>query len=75
MFTRFATPKGDYGLTDREKDILREMIDGHTKKIIADKLFLSYHTIDTHIKNIYQKLHVHSRSGAVAKALKENLLK
>jgi DNA-binding NarL/FixJ family response regulator len=75
MFTRFATPRGDYGLTEREKDILREMIDGHTKKVIAERLFLSYHTIDTHIKNIYQKLHVHSQGGAVAKALKENLLK
>jgi ATP/maltotriose-dependent transcriptional regulator MalT len=43
-------------------------------KQIAEKLFVSYHTIDTHQKNIYVKLHVHSRSGAVAKALKENLL-
>ncbi len=74
MFSDFGTPKGDYGLTEREKDILRLMIDGLTKKVIADELFLSFHTIDTHIKNIYQKLQVHSKSGAVAKVLKERLL-
>jgi len=49
------------------------MVDGLTKKQIADKIFLSYFTIDTHIKNIYTKLQVHTRSGAVAKALKERL--
>src|SRR3990172_7727782 len=44
------------------------------KKQIAEKLFLSFFTIDTHLKNIYLKLHVHSRTGAVAKVLKERLL-
>jgi len=74
MFAHLAAPKGDYGITDREKDILRLMIDGLTKKTIAEKLFLSYFTIDTHVKNIYTKLQVHTRSGAVAKVLKEHLL-
>lgn len=74
MFSTMAAPKGDYGLTEREKDILRLMVDGLTKKAIADKLFLSFFTIDTHMKNIYTKLQVHSRGGAVAKVLKENLL-
>ncbi|MEK9136048.1 MAG: helix-turn-helix transcriptional regulator, partial [Bacteroidota bacterium] len=64
----------DYGLTDREKEILRLMTDGLTKKVIADKLFVSYFTIDTHLKNIYVKLHVHTGRGAVAKVLKEHLL-
>jgi DNA-binding NarL/FixJ family response regulator len=73
MFSRMTIPKGDYGLTEREKEILRLMVDGLTKKQIADKIFLSYFTIDTHIKNIYTKLQVHTRSGAVAKALKERL--
>ena len=48
----------------------------HTKrkyKEIADQLSLSYHTVDTHLRNIYAKLHVNTRSGAVAKALKERL--
>ncbi len=74
MFTGLAAPKNDYSLTEREKEILRLMTDGLTKRAIADKLFVSYFTIDTHLKNIYTKLHVHSGRGAVAKVLKENLL-
>lgn len=74
MFSRFAAPKGDYGLTAREREILQCLVDGLPKKQIADKLFLSFHTIDMHMRGIYTKLQVHSRSGAVAKALKENLL-
>lgn len=74
MFTKFAVPEADYGLTNREKEILGLLIDGLKKKQIADKLFLAYYTIDTHMKNIYEKMQVHSRSEAVAKALKEKLL-
>jgi DNA-binding NarL/FixJ family response regulator len=74
MFAKTSVPKSEYGLTPREKEILQLLVDGFTMKQIAEKLFVSYHTIDTHQKNIYVKLHVHSRSGAVAKALKENLL-
>lgn len=74
MFTRLAVPKGDYGLTAREREILQHLVDGRTKKDIAEHLFLSYHTIDMHVRNIYAKLHVHSRSGAIAKALKERLI-
>ncbi len=74
MFTRLSVPQGNYGLTPREKEILHELTEGLTKKQIAEKLFLSYFTIDTHLKNIYAKLHVHSRSSAVAKVLKERLL-
>ena len=73
MFSRMAAPKGDYGLTARERDVLELMVQGLIKKEIADKLSLSYHTIDTHLRNIYAKLHVNSRTGAVAKALKERL--
>jgi len=74
MFTRLSVPQAEYGLTAREKEILHELTEGLTKKQIAEKLFLSFFTIDTHLKNIYAKLHVHSRSGAVAKVLKERLL-
>lgn len=74
MFSKIAAPKGDYGLTEREKEILKLTTDGLTKKGIAERLFLSYYTIDTHLKNIYTKLQVHTRGGAVAKVLKENLL-
>ena len=74
MFTRLAGPRTPSPLTQREREILKLMVDGLTKKAIAGKLILSYHTIDTHIKNIYAKMHVHTRSGAVAKALNEHLL-
>jgi len=74
MFAGIAAPKVEYGLTEREKEILKLTTEGLTKKAIAERLFLSYFTIDTHLKNIYTKLQVHSRGGAVAKALKENLL-
>ncbi len=73
MFARMAKPKQDYGLTLREQQILQMMTDGLIKKEVADKLSLSYHTVDTHLRNIYTKLHVHSCTSAVAKALKERL--
>ena len=73
MFSKMAKPKQDYGLTVREQQILQLMVDGLIKKEIADKLALSYHTVDTHLRNIYTKLHVHSCTGAVAKALRERL--
>lgn len=73
MFTRIANPGADYHLTGREREVLHLLIDGQTKSKIAEKLFLSYHTVDNHIRNIYSKLHVHSRPAVVAKALKERL--
>lgn len=74
MFARFAPTRGDYGLTPRETQILESMVKGKTKKEIAALLDLSFHTVDTHLRNIYQKLEVNTRTGAVAKALKEKLV-
>ena len=74
MFSRLSVPTGEYGLTVREKEILHLMVDGLTAKGIAEKTFLSFRTVDTHVKNIYSKLQVHTRSGAVAKAFRERLL-
>lgn len=73
IFANLKPKKTDYGLTDREKEILQHIISGLTKQQIADKLFLSFHTVNTHIKKIYQKLHVNTRVGVVSKAYKENL--
>ena len=73
MFARLSRPKHDYGLTHQEQRILELMAQGLIKKEIADRLTLSYHTVDTHLRNIYTKLHVHTRTGAVAKALQEKL--
>ena len=74
MFTHLAVRPKDYGLSQREREVLHLLVDGLTQKRIAERLFLSEHTINTHIRNIYAKLHVHSRSGAVAKALRERLI-
>src|ERR1051325_10665674 len=74
MFAHMATPHADYGLSQRARQILQKLVAGMTKNHIASELVLSPHTIDGHIRKIYQKLHVNNRSGAVAKALKENLL-
>ncbi len=73
MFARIPHPVEDYGLTDREREILDLTVKGLIKKEIADELSLSYHTVDTHLRNIYTKLHVHTRGSAVAKAVKERL--
>lgn len=61
-------------LTDREKEILKALVEGLSYKMIAEKVFLSFHTIHSHIKNIYEKLHVNSKGEAVAKALKNRLV-
>ncbi len=74
MFRNFVPEPKEYNLTDREKEILKFLVDGLSKKQIAEKLFLSYHTIDSHIRKIYDKLEVHSGSSAVVKALRENLI-
>jgi len=77
MFSRHAlpaTPGESYGLTPREKEILSLLVDGLSMKEIATRLGLSYHTIDTHLRAIYDKLHVHSRTAVVAKALRERVV-
>ena len=74
MFADIAAPKGDYQLTGAEKEILRKLVQGILKKQIAHEHGISFHTVDKHFRNIYTKLQVHSRSQAVAKALKEKLL-
>jgi DNA-binding NarL/FixJ family response regulator len=67
-------PQEDYGLTDREKEVLAEMVNGRTQKEIADRLFVSPYTVNTHVQHIYDKLHVHSGTEAVAKAVREQLV-
>ncbi len=59
----------DYKLTTREREILYSLVDGLSYKKIADKYFVSISTVRTHICNIYHKLHVNSKSQAVAKIL------
>ena len=77
LFQQFIAPITvitDYHLTQREKEILKLLSQGLPMPRIAEKIFLSYHTVRDHVKNIYQKLHVASATEAVSKALKEKLV-
>jgi DNA-binding NarL/FixJ family response regulator len=61
-------------LSVREKEILKCLVEGMSYKLIADACFISIDTVNGHIKNIYKKLHVHSKSEAVAKAIKGRIV-
>lgn len=61
-------------LSDREREILKLLVDGLSYKMIAERCNVSFHTIHTHIAHIYEKLHVNSKGEAVAKALKNRLV-
>jgi len=74
MLSAAAAPPGEYGLTERERQVLELMVEGLTRKDIAERLFISPSTVLTHSRNVYSKLHVHNRGGAVAKALRERLV-
>ncbi len=63
----------DFQLSQREKEILQLMVQGHNYKTIADLSFISYETVRTHVKHIYKKLHVASRSEAIQKAIQQGL--
>ncbi len=69
-----ARPGSSSNLTSREKEILILITQGMTNEVMAEKLFISIQTVHNHIKNIYDKLHVHSRAQVVAKAFKERLI-
>lgn len=61
-------------LTEREMDVLDQLCKGKSYKLIADALFISQDTVRSHIKSIYKKLEVNSKSEAVAKAFKDRLV-
>ncbi len=63
-----------YKLTNREKEILTHLSKGKGFKMIAAELFISVDTVKVHIKNIYEKLQVHTQAEAVAKALNEKIV-
>lgn len=74
MFAKLAPTRNDYRLGPRERAVLELLVQGLTNKEIAERLGLSIHTIDTYNRGVYEKLHVNTRSAAVAKALKERLV-
>ena len=63
-----------YNLTPHEIRLLKLLVEGHNYKSAAAELGVTFHTVAFHIENIYQKLQVHSKSAAVAKALRNRLI-
>lgn len=68
------TVENPYQLTVREKEILTSLSKGNSYKMIASEFAISIDTVRTHIKKIYEKLHVHSQTEAVSKAINEKLV-
>lgn len=64
----------DPGLSEREKQVLALLVKGHSYKMVAAELGLSIHTVDTHIRHIYEKLHVSGLAEAVGRAVKDRLV-
>ena len=75
LFRDFRPPeKADYQLTPHETRLLKLLVEGHTYKTAAAELGVSINTISFHMKHVYEKLQVHSKSEAVAKALLNRLV-
>ncbi|HEX5051351.1 MAG TPA: response regulator transcription factor [Planctomycetota bacterium] len=76
MFQRFAPPRGvEHDLTERELDVLHKLSDGLGYKQIGAQLQMSLDTVRFHLRNIYAKLHVHSKSEAVMAALRRGIVR
>jgi DNA-binding NarL/FixJ family response regulator len=76
LFRDFRPPKkADYDLTPHETRLLKLLVEGHNYKTAAFELGVSVNTVSFHLKKIYEKLQVHSKSEAVAKALRDGLIR
>jgi DNA-binding NarL/FixJ family response regulator len=75
LFRKTQTPEQfSAGLSPQELRLLKLLTEGHQNKTAAAELGISIHTVSFHLRSIYEKLHVHSRSEAVARALREGLV-
>jgi DNA-binding NarL/FixJ family response regulator len=75
MFSEMYKQKNDdYDLSERERDVLKALVKGYSYKMIAEDLFISIDTVRSHIKKIYEKMHVNSKSEAVAMAFRNNIV-
>ena len=76
MFQKFASPQaGESGLSVREIEVLNLLAEGDSYKTCADRLAVSIDTIRFHVRRIYDRLHVHSRSEAVSKAIRRGWIR
>ena len=75
LFKKHVPAKNEvFLLTQRETEILNLLVDAFDNQAIADKLFISVQTVRNHIRHIYNKLQVHTKSQAVVKAIREGLV-
>jgi DNA-binding NarL/FixJ family response regulator len=75
LFREFRQPEAaSYRLTPQETELLKLLVEGHHKKTAAREMGITTNTVSFHLKNIYLKLQVHSKTEAVAKALRERLV-
>lgn len=70
-----AVDKDDYNLSNREKQVLQQLVKGKSYKFIASELHISYETVHSHIRRIYQKLQVNSVGEAISKTIHQQILK
>ena len=76
LFREMHPPKrADYQLTPHETRLLKLLVEGYNYTTAAEELHVSYNTIKFHMRHVYEKLQVHSKSEAVAKAMVERLVK
>ena len=74
MFSSLNNEKGeDYDLSEREKQVLQLLVNGYSYMMIASEMFIAIDTVRSHIKKTYEKLHVNSKSEAVAKAFRNKM--
>jgi len=74
LIVRSFQPQSTPGLSRRENEVLARLCEGENYRSIAEALFISTNTVKAHIKGIYGKLHVHTRAGAVKRALRDRLV-
>jgi DNA-binding NarL/FixJ family response regulator len=75
LFREIRPPgRAEYHLTPHEMRLLKLLVQGHNYKTAAEELGVSFHTIHFHMRNVYDKLQVHSKSEAVSKALRDRII-
>jgi DNA-binding NarL/FixJ family response regulator len=76
LFSRFdPKPGSDHGLTPHELRVLKLLVDGHNYRTAAEALNVTRSTVAFHVRKVYAKLEVHSKSEAVAKAVRDGLVR
>jgi DNA-binding NarL/FixJ family response regulator len=73
-FTEKSKQHDSYGMTPKEQEVLKLLSEGLSYKMVADRLGISFFTVNAHVKKIYDKLHVHSLSEAMAVMQKSKVI-